>query len=122
MSNKNYFFIFLSLIYFINVLYLFNDVTYEYIGYSIDFFQKFEVDCGSFIELLQNSTNENFLKTLGAYRNFCINTVFTRIINFTFFTFFISIVLIIGIKYFKKISDSEDISDLIMILKRRNNK
>ena len=121
MTNRNYFFIFLSLIYFINFLYLFNDVTYEYIGHSLDFFQKFEVNCGSFIEILQNRTNDIFLKSLGAYRNFCINSVFTRIINFTIFTFFISIVTIIGIKYFKKLSDSEDLSDLIMILKRRNN-
>jgi len=122
MSNKNYFFIFLFLIYLINFLYLFNDVTYEYIGYSIDFFQKFEINCGSFVNILQNSTNETFLNTLGAYRNFCINSAFTRIINFTIFTFFISIVLIIGINYFKKLSDKEDLTDLIMILKRRNNK
>jgi len=121
MSNKNYFFIFLSTIYLISFLNLFNDVTYEYIGYSIDFFQKFEVNCGSFINLLQNSTNDAFLNTLGAYRNFCISTAYTRIVNFTIFTFFISLVLIIGIKYFKKLSDSEDLSDLITILKRRNN-
>jgi len=121
MSNKNYFFIFLSTLYLISFLNLFNDVTYEYIGYSIDFFQKFEVNCGSFINLLQNSTNDTFLNTLGAYRNFCINTAYTRILNFTIFTFFISLVLIIGIKYLKKLSESEDLSDLIMILKRRNN-
>ena len=121
MTNKNYFFIFLTTIYLINFLYLFNDVTYEYIGYSIDFFQKFEVNCGSFIGLLQNSTNETFLNNLGAYKNFCINTLFTRIVNFTIFTFFISIILLIGIKYFKNLPDREDLSDLIMILKRRNN-
>ena len=121
MTNKNYFFIFLFLIYLINFLYLFNDVTYEYIGYSIDFFDKFEFNCGPFLNILQNISDDTFLNTLGAYRNFCINLAFTRIVNFTIFTFFISIVLIFGIKYFKKLTDNEDLSDLIMMLKKRNN-
>ena len=122
MFNKKSFLIFLVFLFLLSVFNLFNDVTLEYVGISLDRYKKFEISCGSVIEIVSNIGNSEFMRSLGVNRKSCIGTAVVKIINFISTTFVILLAAYLGLKYFKKLDSREDLSDLISILKRRNSK
>ena len=122
MINKKYFLIILIFLFLVSVFNLFNEVTLEYVGISLNLYKEFEINCGSVIEILSNIGDEEFLKTLGVDRKACIGTAFVKLINFISTSLFLLLIALIGLAYFKRIETREDLSDLIAILKRRNYK
>ena len=84
----------------VSVFNLFNEVTLEYVGISLNLYKEFEVKCGTVFEILSNIGNPDFITT----------------------TLVLLLSAYLGLKYFKKIETREDLSDLISILKRRNSK
>ena len=122
MFNKKSFLIILIFLFLVSVFNLFNEVTLEYVGISLNVYKEFEISCGSVIEIFSNIGNDEYLKSLGVDRKACIGTAFVKIINFISTTMFLFIVAVIGLAYFKRIETREDLSDLIAILKRRNSK
>ena len=110
---------FLFLVSFFN---LFNQVTLEYVGISLNLYKEFEISCGTVIEIFSKIGNEVFLQSLGVNRKECIGTAVVKLINFISSTIFLILITYIGLAYFKRIETREDLSDLIMILKRRNSK
>ena len=122
MFNKKSFLIILIFLFLVSVFNLFNEVTLEYVGISLNVYKEFEISCGSVIEIFSNIGNDEYLKSLGVDRKACIGTAFVKIINFISTTLFLFIVAVIGLAYFKRIETREDLSDLIAILKRRNSK
>jgi len=122
MFNKKSFLIFLVFLFLLSVFNLFNDVTLEYVGISLDLYKKFEISCGSVIEIVSNIGNSEFMRSLGVNSKSCIGTAVVKIINFISTTFVILLAAYLGLKYFKKLDSREDLSDLISILKRRNSK
>jgi len=122
MFNKKSFLIFLILLFFVSVFNLFNDVTLEYVGISLDLYKEFEISCGTVIEIITNIGNAEFMDSLGVNRRSCIGSAFVKILNFISTTLFLLLTAYIGLRYFKKIDSREDLSDLISILKRRNSK
>ena len=122
MFNKKSFLIILIFLFLVSVFNLFNEVTLEYVGISLNFYKEFEISCGSVIEIFSNIGNEEFLKSLGVDRKACIGTAIVKLINFFSTSLFLLLIALIGLAYFKRIETREDLSDLIAILKRRNSK
>ena len=122
MFNKKSFLIILIFLFLVSVFNLFNEVTLEYVGISLNLYKEFEISCGSVVEIFSNIGNEEFLKSLGVDRKACIGTAIVKLINFISTSFFLLLIALIGLAYFKRIETREDLSDLIAILKRRNSK
>ena len=122
MFNKKSFLIILIFLFLVSVFNLFNEVTLEYVGISLNLYKEFEISCGSVVEIFSNIGNEEFLKSLGVDRKACIGTAIVKLINFISTSLFLLLIAVIGLAYFKRIETREDLSDLIAILKRRNSK
>ena len=122
MFNKKSFLIILIFLFLVSVFNLFNEVTLEYVGISLNLYKEFEISCGSVVEIFSNFGNEEFLKSLGVDRKACIGTAIVKLINFISTSLFLLLIALIGLAYFKRIETREDLSDLIAILKRRNSK
>ena len=122
MFNKKSFLIILIFLFLVSVFNLFNEVTLEYVGISLNLYKEFEISCGSVVEIFSNIGNEEFLKSLGVDRKACIGTAIVKLINFFSTSLFLLLIALIGLAYFKRIETREDLSDLISILKRRNSK
>ena len=122
MFNKKSFLIILIFLFLVSVFNLFNEVTLEYVGISLNLYKEFEISCGSVVEIFSNIGNEEFLNSLGVDRKACIGTAIVKLINFISTSLFMLIIALIGLAYFKRIETREDLSDLIAILKRRNSK
>ena len=122
MFNKKSFLIILIFLFLVSVFNLFNEVTLEYVGISLNLYKEFEISCGSVVEIFSNIGNEEFLKSLGVGRKACIGTAIVKLINFISTSLFLLLIALIGLAYFKRIETREDLSDLIAILKRRNSK
>ncbi len=121
MNNKKYLLIILFLIYLLTFLYLIDDVEIEFVGVSRFKYQEFKLNCGSIYDILINNI-EYSEKNLRMNEVVCRNTAVVKILN-SFLIFISSIILFIsGIKYLNSRTEREDISDLLRLLKRRNNK
>ena len=122
MFNKKSFLIFLIFLFIVSVFNLFNEVTLEYVGISLDLYKEFEVNCGTVYEILSNIGNPYFMDSLGVNKRSCIGSAVVKIINFFSTTLVLLLSAYVGLKYYKKIETREELSDLISILKRRNSK
>jgi len=121
MNNKKYLLIILFLIYLFTFLYLIDDVEIEFVGVSRYKYQEFKLNCGSIYDILINNI-EYSEKNLRMNEVVCRNTAVVKILN-SFLIFISSIIFFItGIKYLNSRTEREDISDLLKLLKRRNNK
>ena len=122
MFNKKSFLIILIFLFLVSVFNLFNEVTLKYVGISLNLYKEFEISCGTVIEIFSNIDNEEFMQSLGMDRTECIGTAVVKLINFISSIIFLIVITFIGLAYFKRIDTKEDLSDLIMLLKRRNSK
>ena len=121
MNNKKYLLLILFLIYLFTFLYLIDDVEIEFVGVSRYKYQEFKLNCGSIYDILINNI-EYSEKNLRMNEVVCRNTAVVKILN-SFLIFISSIIFFItGIKYLNSRTEREDISDLLRLLKRRNNK
>ena len=121
MNNKKYLLVILFLIYLFTFLYLIDDVEIEFVGVSRFKYQEFKLNCGSIYDILINNI-EYSEKNLRMNEVVCRNTAVVKILN-SFLIFISSIIFFItGIKYLNSRTEREDISDLLKLLKRRNNK
>lgn len=121
MNNKKFLLIILFLIYLFTFLYLIDDVEIEFVGVSRFKYQEFKLNCGSIYDILINNI-EYSEKNLRMNEVVCRNTAVVKILN-SFLIFISSIIFFItGIKYLNSRTEREDISDLLKLLKRRNNK
>ena len=121
MNNKKYLLIILFLIYLFTFIYLIDDVEIEFVGVSRFKYQEFKLNCGSIYDILINNI-EYSEKNLRMNEVVCRNTAIVKILN-SFLIFISSVIFFIaGIKYLNSRTQREDISDLLSLLKRRNNK
>ena len=121
MNNKKYLLIILFLIYAFTFIYLIDDVEIEFVGVSRFKYQEFKLNCGSIYDILINNI-EYSEKNLRMNEVVCRNTAIVKILN-SFLIFISSVIFFIaGIKYINSRTQREDISDLLRLLKRRNNK
>ena len=122
MFNRKSFLIILILLFLVSIFNLFNDVTLEYVGISLNLYKEFEISCGTAYEILSNINNTIFIEELGVNKRSCIGGAIVKVINFISLTIVLLFITYFVLKYFKRIENREDLSDLISILKRRNSK
>ena len=122
MFNRKSFLIILILLFLVSIFNLFSDVTLEYVGISLNLYKEFEISCGTAYEILSNINNTTFIEELGVNKRSCIGGAIVKVINFISLTIVLLFITYFGLKYFKRIENREDLSDLILILKRRNTK
>tara|TARA_Y100000748_G_scaffold294316_1_gene284833 strand:+ start:90 stop:458 length:369 start_codon:yes stop_codon:yes gene_type:complete len=122
MFNRKSFLIILIMLFLVSIFNLFSDVTLEYVGISLNLYKEFEISCGTAFEIISNINNVDFIQKLGTNKRSCIGGAIVKIINFISITLFLLLTTYLGLKYFKRIENREDLSDLISILKRRNSK
>ena len=122
MFNRKSFLIILILLFLVSIFNLFSDVTLEYVGISLNLYKEFEISCGTAFEIISNINNVDFIQKLGTNKRSCIGGAIVKFINFISITLFLLLTTYLGLKYFRRIENREDLSDLISILKRRNSK
>jgi len=120
MFNKKYFVTFLILLTFYTFFKLFSDVEVEFLTISLNEYREFSFNCGSVYQILFENI-EYTDNNLRMNKVICYNNAVLKILNTFITSVFIIILFIFGIKYFNKRTNTEDISDLLTILRRRNN-
>lgn len=121
MNNKNKFINFLIALFIFSIFYLFSDVIIRYEGVSLREFKEFELNCGSFIDILIYKDQYIGNSSLRMNASVCYNLALLKVLNTSLLFIFITISFYFGIKYFKNKKIREDLTDLIKILKKRNN-
>ena len=120
MNNKNKFINFLIALFIFSIFYLFSDVIIRYEGVSLRQFKEFELNCGSFVDILIYKDQYIGNSSLRMNASVCYNLALLKVLNTSILLIFITISLYFGFKYFKNKSNREDLTDLINILKKRN--
>jgi len=120
-NNKNKFINFLIALFIFSIFYLFSDVVIRYEGVSLREFKEFELNCGSFIDILIYKDQYIGNSSLRMNASVCYNLALLKVLNTSLLFIFITISFYFGIKYFKNKKIREDLTDLIQILKNRNN-
>ena len=119
MINKKFFVTFLTLLTIYTFFKLFSDVEVEFFTISLYEYRQFSLNCGSVYQILFENI-EYKDNNLRMNKVICYNNAVLKVLN-TFLNFvFILILFIFGIKYFNKRKNTEDLSDLLFILKKRN--
>jgi len=121
MNNKNKFINFLIALFIFSIFYLFSDVIIRYEGVSLREFKEFELNCGSFIDILIYKDQYIGNSSLRMNASVCYDLALLKVLNTSLLFLFITISFYFGIKYFKNKKIREDLTDLIQILKNRNN-
>ena len=119
MFNKKYFVTFLILLTFYTLINLFSDVKVEFLSLSLVEYKEFSLNCGNVYQILFEGV-EYTDKNLRMNEVVCYNNAVLKILNTFVSIIFILVLFRFGIKYINKKSNTEDLSDLLLILRRRN--
>ena len=119
MFNKKYFVTFLILLTIFTIFRLFSDVEVEFLTISLNEYREFSLNCGSVYQILIENI-EYTDNNLRMNKVICYNNAVLKVLNTFLTSVFILIFFIFGIKYFNKRKNTDDLSDLLVILKRRN--
>ena len=119
MFNKKYFVTFLILLTIYTFFRLFSDVEVEFLTISLNEYREFSLNCGSVYQILIENI-EYTDNNLRMNKVICYNNAVLKVLNTFLTSVFILIFFIFGIKYFNKRKNTDDLSDLLVILKRRN--
>ena len=82
-------------------------------------FKQFSLNCGTVYQILIEGV-EYTDKNLRMNEVVCYNNAVLKILNAFVSIIFILVLFRFGIKYINKKSNTEDLSDLLLILRRRN--
>ena len=119
MFNKKYFVSFLILLTFYTFFNLISDVKVEFLSISLVEYKEFSLNCGNVYQILIEGV-EYTDKNLRMNKIVCYNNAFLKILNAFLSIIFILVLFRFGIKYINRKSNTEDLSDLLFILRRRN--
>ena len=119
MFNKKYFVTFLILLTFYSFFNLFSDVKVEFLSLSLVEYKEFSLNCGNVYQILFEGV-EYTDKNLRMNEVVCYNNAVLKILNTFVSIIFILVLFRFGIKYINKKSNTEDLTDLLLILRRRN--
>ena len=119
MFNKKFFVTFLILLTFYSFFNLFSDVKVEFLSLSLVEYKEFSLNCGNVYQILFEGV-EYSDKNLRMNEVVCYNNAVLKILNTFVSIIFILVLFRFGIKYINKKSNTEDLTDLLLILRRRN--
>ena len=119
MYNKKFFVWFLIILCLITLFNLFTVVTVEFSANSFVEYRKFVLNCGTVYEILFTEI-EYSDKKLRMNEVVCYNNAILKVLNVVLSFIAIFLIFKFGIKYLNNKSNREDLSDLLLILRRRN--
>ena len=106
----------------ISVINIFSIVYVEYSSVSLVKFKEHRIECGHLVDILTNKIDYSQNSLLSMNRDTCKNVAAVTLLSSIASILYLSLVLLITTKYIKNRKDIEDLSDLILILKKRNKK
>ena len=101
---------------------IFSIVYIEYNAVSLVEYRKYSVECGPLLEILSNNIDFSTDPLLSMNRTSCRNMAIVTLINTFISIIFLSFLLLLVVRLIKNKTETEDLTDLINILKKRNNK
>ena len=101
---------------------IFSIVYIEYNAVSLVEYRKYSVECGPLLEILSNNIDFSTNPLLSMNRTSCRNMAIITLINTFISIIFLSFLLILVVRLIKNKTETEDLTDLINILKKRNSK
>tara|TARA_Y100001968_G_C18692298_1_gene407440 strand:+ start:116 stop:484 length:369 start_codon:yes stop_codon:yes gene_type:complete len=101
---------------------IFSIVYIEYNAVSLVEYRKYSVECGPLLEILSNNIDFSTNPLLSMNRTSCRNMAIVTLINTFISIIFLSFLLILVVRLIKNKTETEDLTDLINILKKRNSK
>ena len=101
---------------------IFSIVYIEYNAVSLVEYRKYSVECGPLLEILSNYIDFSTDALLSMNRTSCRNMAIVTLINTFISIIFLSFLLILVVRLIKNKTETEDLTDLINILKKRNSK
>ena len=101
---------------------IFSIVYIEYNAVSLVEYRKYSVECGPLLEILSNNIDFSTDPLLSMNRTSCRNMAIVTLINTFISIIFLTFLLVLVVRLIKNKTESEDLSDLINILKKRNSK
>ena len=101
---------------------IFSIVYIEYNAVSLVEYRKYSVECGPLLEILSNNIDFSTDPLLSMNRTSCRNMAIVTLINTFISVMFLSFLLILVVRLIKNKTETEDLTDLINILKKRNSK
>ena len=99
---------------------IFSIVYIEYNAVSLIEYRKYSVECGPLLEILSNNIDFSTDPLLSMNRTSCRNMAIVTLINTFISIIFLSFLLILVVRLIKNKTETEDLTDLINILKKRN--
>ncbi len=101
---------------------IFSIVYIEYNAVSLVEYRKYSVECGPLLEILSNNIDFSTDPLLSMNRTSCRNMAIVTLINTFISIIFLTFLLLLVVRLIKNKTETEDLSDLINILKKRNSK
>ena len=101
---------------------IFSIVYIEYNAVSLVEYRKYSVECGPLLEILSNNIDFSTDPLLSMNRTSCRNMAIVTLLNTFISIIFLSFLLILVVRLIKNKTETEDLTDLINILKNRNSK
>ena len=101
---------------------IFSIVYIEYNAVSLVEYRKYSVECGPLLEILSNNIDFSTNPLLSMNRTSCRNMAIVTLINTFISIIFLSFLLVLVVRLIKNKTETEDLTDLISILKKRNSK
>ena len=101
---------------------IFSIVYIEYNAVSLVEYRKYSVECGPLLEILSNNIDFSTDPLLSMNRTSCRNMAIVTLINTFISIIFLTFLLVLVVRLIKNKTESEDLTDLINILKKRNSK
>ena len=101
---------------------IFSIVYIEYNAASLVEYRKYSVECGPLLEILSNNIDFSTDPLLSMNRTSCRNMAIVTLINTFISIILLSFLLILVVRLIKNKTETEDLTDLINILKKRNSK
>ena len=101
---------------------IFAIVQIEFNTVSLYSFKKFTIECGTIYDLLTNNVDFSQNKNLSMNRSICVNQALVTLTTSILTIIFLMFMFYHSYKAFKNKDDFEDMSSLLTILRRRNNK
>ena len=101
---------------------IFSIVYIEYNAVSLVEYRKYSVECGPLLEILSNNIDFSTDPLLSMNRTSCRNMAIVTLINTFISIIFLTFLLVLVVRLIKNKTETEDLSDLINILKKRNSK
>ena len=101
---------------------IFSIVYIEYNAVSLVEYRKYSVECGPLLEILSNNIDFSTNPLLSMNRTSCRNMAIVTLINTFISIIFLTFLLVLVVRLIKNKTETEDLPDLINILKKRNSK